>query len=55
MLRFAPVLAIAIFAVWTAPTLARFARVEVEKVPVERLAKNLEESLKKDPKNGRPF
>jgi tetratricopeptide (TPR) repeat protein len=39
------------FAVWTATSSARFARVDVEKVPVERLAKNLDEALKKDPKN----
>jgi hypothetical protein len=31
--------------------LAIFARVEVEKVPVERLMKNMEEAIKKDPKD----
>src|SRR5262245_32814267 len=33
------------------PADALYAPVEVEKVPVERLAKNLEEQIKKDPKN----
>jgi hypothetical protein len=33
------------------PADARYARMEIEKVPVERLAKNLEEQIAKDPKN----
>lgn len=32
---------------------ALFARVEIEKVPVERLMKNLEEAVKKDPKDAK--
>jgi hypothetical protein len=50
-LRFAPALAVGLFALTASSTPAMFIRIEVEKVPVERLAKNLEEEIKKDPKN----
>jgi len=47
--RIAPALAAA--ALVASPAAAIFLRVDVEKVPVERIAKNLEEDIKKDAKN----
>jgi hypothetical protein len=49
--RFSPVLAAGLLALTTSDAAALFARVEIEKVPIERLAKNLKEAVDKDPKN----
>jgi len=49
--RFTLALALLACAYFASPSAAMFMRVDVEKVPVERLAKNLEEEIKKDPKN----
>ena len=43
--------ALAAVALLTSPALSIFIRVEVEKVPIDRIAKNLEEAIKKDPKS----
>lgn len=51
LFRFAPTLVIAAFAVWATPAPAIFLVVEVEKVPVERIMKNLEAIVEKNPKN----
>ncbi len=50
-LRFTPVLAVAAFALTTTPAPARYLRVDVEKVPVARLLKTLEEAVQKNPKD----
>lgn len=50
-LRFVPVLAVGLFALSAVPSSAMFARVEVDKVPIDRIAKNLEEVIKKNPKD----
>jgi len=49
--RFTPAFAVIAFAIWAAPASARFMRVDVENVPVERIVKNLQEAVQKDPKN----
>ena len=50
-LRLAPILATGLYLFCTAAASAMFMKVDVEKVPIERLTKNLEEAIKKDPKN----
>jgi hypothetical protein len=49
--RLAPALAAGLFALSAAPAPAIFMRVDAEKVPVERLTKNLQEAVEKDPKS----
>ncbi|MBA4190160.1 MAG: hypothetical protein C0467_19420 [Planctomycetaceae bacterium] len=49
--RFSPAFAVVAFALWAVPASAIFMRVDVEKVPVERIVKNLQEVVQKDPKN----
>ncbi len=49
--RLAPVFAVVALAASADPGLALYARVDVEKVPVERLMKNMEETVKKNPKD----
>ncbi len=49
--RLAPVLAAALFTLALHSSSAMFMRVDVEKVPVERIAKNLKLMIEKDPKN----
>jgi tetratricopeptide (TPR) repeat protein len=57
VLRLTPLLAAGLFVLvgtvgfHAPPANAMFARVDVEKVPVERLTANMEEAIKKDPKN----
>jgi tetratricopeptide (TPR) repeat protein len=43
--------ALAALALVASPALSIFIRVEVEKIPIDRIAKNLEEAIKKDPKS----
>jgi len=50
-LRFTPVLAVTALALSTTPAPARYLRVDVEKVPVARLLKKLEEAVQKNPKD----
>lgn len=52
--RAAPVLVAGLVALSVSSSPAMFMRVDVEKVPVERLAKNMEEAITKDPKNAQP-
>ena len=49
--RYAAALTVVAFAVLAQPGTAMFMRVDVEKIPVERLAKNLQDAIDKDPKN----
>ena len=52
--RFAPALAVLAFAVFASASPAMFMRVDVEKIPVERLAANMEKAIEKDPKSAPP-
>src|SRR5579883_270522 len=49
--RFVPFCALAVMIACASSTDAMFMQVEIEKVPVERLAKNLEEAIQKNPKD----
>jgi len=51
MNRFATVLVAGLFLLIASAASARFARVEIEQVPIDRIAKNLKNAIEKDPKS----